>query len=102
MTKMSNATKTRLVKPKTKKGERVLKEREPQLVSLQQEELFRAIATSLTPKDTLRSIAASQVETSKKVLLLYGNKPSQVIKVRPSELSEEGNHHKNTKRLLQV
>ena len=33
LAKMSNAVKTRLVKPKTKKGERVLKEREPQLVS---------------------------------------------------------------------
>jgi len=48
---MSGASKTRLVKPKTKKGERVLKDREPQLV-----------------------------ETVKKILLLYGAKPSQTVK----------------------
>ena len=51
MAGMSNTTKTRLVKPKTKKGERVLKEREPQLVSLQYG-LFQAIGKFDAAEDT--------------------------------------------------
>ena len=76
---MSSAEKTRLGKPKTKRGERILKEREPQLVRLSSHNPRGSFVPR--PLITLHLKVVVQVEELKKILLVYGSKPSQVVQV---------------------
>ena len=86
---------TKIQKPKTKKGKRALQAREPKLVSVSQYlpaicihviNTRQVSASSLLFQLSSTSFVRCQVEDSKRALILFGGKTSQITKDVLSDL----------------
>lgn len=79
-----NGPSTKIVKPRTKAGQRALEKRAPKIVSL------ASLFTIRVQNRYLLSqiLASMQIEDPRNALFLYGNQTSQVIKDVLTDLSK--------------